>query len=189
MVTRDSSARESGGRDRRERGPRQRRERPQEEDSGLIERVVQIRRVAKVTKGGRHLTFNAMVVVGDGAGHVGASLGKAGAVPDAVRKGTLNARKQMKAVTLNGATIPHEITAKFGACQVLLRPATPGTGIKAGGGVRAVLEAAGVRDILSKSYGSRNTINTVKATLLALDTLREPRAVLARRRGEQPPTA
>ncbi len=184
MVTR-----ETGTRERRDRGPRQRRERVQEEDSGLIERVVQIRRVAKVTKGGRHLTFNAMVVVGDGAGHVGASLGKAGAVPDAVRKGTLNARKQMKAVTLNGTTIPHEITAKFGACKVLLRPATPGTGIKAGGGVRAVLEAAGVRDILSKSYGSRNTINTVKATLLALDTLREPQAVMARRRGDQPASA
>ncbi len=144
---------------------------------------MQIRRVAKVVKGGRHLTFNAMVVVGDGAGHVGASLGKSGAVPDAVRKGTAAARKHMLMVHLNGTTIPHEVTAKFGACRVMLRPASPGTGIKAGGGVRAVLEAVGVRDILSKAHGSRNTINLVKATLVALEMLKDTRATINTRLG------
>ena len=170
--------------ERPDRAARARRE--EAEESGLIERVVQIRRVAKVVKGGRHLTFNAMVVVGDGTGQVGASLGKAGAVPDAVRKGSQNARKTMRPITLNGTTIPHEVSAKFGACKVLLRPASPGTGIKAGGGVRAVLEAVGVRDVLSKAHGSRNTINLVKATLLALSMLKEAKAAIAVRRGEQP---
>ncbi len=151
----------------------------------MIEHVVQIRRVAKVVKGGRHLTFNAMVVVGDGKGNVGVSLGKAGLVPDAVRKGTANARKAMHPVPLSGTTIPHEVTAKFGACIVLLRPASPGTGIKAGGGVRAVLEAAGVRDVLSKSFGARNPINVVKATLLALSQLRDPKTAVAARSGQQ----
>ena len=149
----------------------------------LKEKVVAIKRVAKVVKGGRHLTFNAMVVVGDGAGKVGASLGKAGAVPDAVRKGTTNARKVMEPVTLNGTTIPHEITAKFSGAKVLLKPASPGTGIIAGGGVRAVMEAAGVKDVLSKTFGSSNTINIVKATLKALSLLRDPKTEFARRRG------
>jgi small subunit ribosomal protein S5 len=141
--------------------------------------------VAKVVKGGRHLTFNAMVVVGDGQGSVGASLGKSGAVPDAVRKGTLQARKAMRPIALSGTTIPHEVYAKFGACKVLLRPAMPGTGIKAGSGVRPVLEAVGVRDVLSKTYGARNMINSVKATLKALEMLREPKGAVNRRRGEQ----
>ena len=153
------------------------------EESPYVERVVKIRRVSKVVKGGRHLSFNAMVVVGDGAGNVGASLGKAKAVPDAVRKGTTNARKNMRPVTLMGTTIPHEVTAEFGAAKILLKPAAPGTGVVAGGGVRAVVEAAGVKDILSKTFGSSNTINIVQATLLALGRLRDPRVETARRLG------
>ena len=142
-----------------------------------------------MVKGGRHLTFNAMVVVGDGAGNVGSGLGKAGAVPDAVRKGTSVARKEMHPIKLKEATIPHEMVAKYGAAKVLLMPAAPGTGIIAGGGVRAVMEAAGVRDVLSKTYGSSNTINIVKATMRALDQMRDPVAETRRRRnfGAPPP--
>jgi len=169
-------SRRPGGGQRGERGRR-----GDMEESPYIERVVKIRRVSKVVKGGRHLSFNAMVVVGDGAGNVGASLGKAKAVPDAVRKGTTNARKNMKPVALNGTTIPHEITAEFGAARVLLKPAAPGTGVVAGGGVRAVVEAAGVKDVLSKTFGSSNTINIVRATLVALSELRDPRAETSRR--------
>ena len=164
------------------RGERRSR-RDETEDSGLIERVVKIRRVSKVVKGGRHLTFNAMVVVGDGAGNVGSGLGKAGAVPDAVRKGTSVARKDMHPITLKETTIPHEMVAKYGAAKVLLMPAAPGTGIIAGGGVRAVMEAAGVRDVLSKTYGSNNTINIVKATMKALSQMRDPVFESRRRRG------
>ena len=124
-----------------------------------------------------------MVVVGDGNGNVGAALGKAGAVPDAVRKGTTYAKKEMKHVALNGPTIPHEITSKFSGAKVLLKPAAPGTGVIAGGGVRAVMEAAGVKDVLSKTFGSPNVINIVKATLAALDQLRDPVATIERRKG------
>ncbi|MBN4059471.1 30S ribosomal protein S5, partial [Dehalococcoides mccartyi] len=166
------------GGDRRGRRPRR-----EEEDSGLVERVVKIRRVSKVVKGGRNLTFNAMVVVGDGNGNVGAALGKAGAVPDAVRKGTNYAKKAMKHVTLNGPTIPHETIYKFSGSKVMLKPAAPGTGVIAGGGVRAVMEAVGVKDVLSKTFGSPNIINVVKATLAALDQLRDPIAVVERRKG------
>ena len=162
---------------------RSRRPRRDEEDSGLVERVVKIRRVSKVVKGGRNLTFNAMVVVGDGNGNVGAALGKAGAVPDAVRKGTTYAKKAMTKVELNGPTIPHEITSKFSGAKVLLKPAAPGTGVIAGGGVRAVMDAVGVKDVLSKTFGSSNTINIVKATLAALDQLRDPVAAVERRKG------
>ena len=162
---------------------RGRRPRRDEEDSGLVERVVKIRRVSKVVKGGRNLTFNAMVVVGDGNGNVGAALGKAGAVPDAVRKGTTYAKKAMTKVELNGPTIPHEITSKFSGAKVLLKPAAPGTGVIAGGGVRAVMDAVGVKDVLSKTFGSSNTINIVKATLAALDQLRDPVAAVERRKG------
>ncbi len=173
------------------RGPggerRGRRPRHDEEDSGLVERVVKIRRVSKVVKGGRNLTFNAMVVVGDGNGNVGAALGKAGAVPDAVRKGTAYAKKAMAHVELNGPTIPHEITSKFSGAKVLLKPAAPGTGVIAGGGVRAVMEAVGVKDVLSKTFGSANTINIVKATLKALDQLRDPVAAVERRKGVSKP--
>ena len=177
---------------RRGRGPsapggrgderRRRRNRREEEDSGLIERVVKIRRVSKVVKGGRNLTFNAMVVVGDGNGNVGAALGKAGAVPDAVRKGTTYAKKAMTHVELSGPTIPHEITCKFSGAKILLKPAAPGTGVIAGGGVRAVMEAAGVKDVLSKTFGSSNTINIVKATLIGLNLLRDPVAAVERRK-------
>jgi len=166
------------GGDRRGRRPRR-----DEEDSGLVERVVKIRRVSKVVKGGRNLTFNAMVVVGDGNGNVGAALGKAGAVPDAVRKGTAYAKKAMAHVELNGPTIPHEITSKFSGAKVLLKPAAPGTGVIAGGGVRAVMDAVGVKDVLSKTFGSSNTINIVKATLEALNQLRDPVAAVERRKG------
>jgi len=166
------------GGDRRGRRPRR-----EEEDSGLIERVVKIRRVSKVVKGGRNLTFNAMVVVGDGNGNVGAALGKAGAVPDAVRKGTTYAKKAMKHITLNGPTIPHQVTTKFSGAKVLLKPAAPGTGVIAGGGVRAVMEAVGVKDVLSKTFGSPNIINIVKATLIALDQLRDPVKTVERRKG------
>ncbi|MCX8277940.1 MAG: 30S ribosomal protein S5, partial [Dehalococcoidia bacterium] len=169
-----------GGPGGERRGRRPKRE---EEDSGLVERVVKIRRVSKVTKGGRNLTFNAMVIVGDGNGNVGAALGKAGAVPDAVRKGTTYAKKAMTKVELNGPTIPHEITSKFSGAKVLLKPAAPGTGVIAGGGVRAVMDAVGVKDVLSKTFGSSNTINIVKATLAALAQLRDPVAAVERRKG------
>ena len=142
-----------------------------EEPTDLQERVVQIRRVAKVVKGGRNLTFNAMVVVGDGEGNVGAGLGKGKAVPDAVRKGATIAKKEMLAVALSGSTIPHSVTTKFGSSKVLLRPAQPGAGIKAGGAVRAVMEAAGVKDVVAKALGSRNPINVVKATMQGLQML------------------
>ncbi len=173
-----------GGQGDRGRGRGPRRERPQErEDSGLEERVIKIRRVSKVVKGGRHLSFNALVVVGDSEGKVGFSLGKAKAVPDAVRKGTAGAKREMKSVVLNGTTLPHEIQAKFGGAKVLLRPAAPGTGIIAGGGVRAVMEVVGVKDVLSKTFGSNNTLNIVRATLLALSLLRDPKKEVARRMG------
>ena len=173
-----------GNRGRGQGGERRgRRPRRDEEDSGLVARVVKIRRVSKVVKGGRNLTFNAMVVVGDGNGNVGAALGAAGAVPDAVRKGTTYAKKAMTKIELNGPTIPHEITSKYSGAKVLLKPAAPGTGVIAGGGVRAVMEAVGVKDVLSKTFGSSNTINIVRATLAALDQLRDPVAAVERRKG------
>ena len=179
----NSDSRGSGGGRRQGWERRARRPRREEEDSGLVERVVKIRRVSKVVKGGRNLTFNAMVVVGDGNGNVGAALGKAGAVPDAVRKGTTYAKKAMAHVELNGPTIPHEITSKFSGAKVLLKPAAPGTGVIAGGGVRAVMEAVGVKDVLSKTFGSANTINIVRATLDALHQLRDPITATERRKG------
>ena len=164
-------------------GDRDRRRRRDDEDSGLIERVVQIRRVAKVVKGGGNLSFTALVVVGDGRGQVGVGLGKAKAVPDAVRKGTTIARRDMKPIILNDATVPHEVVVRYGGAKVLIKPAAPGTGIIAGGGVRAAMEAAGVKDVLSKTFGSSNTINIVKATVQGLRSLRDPKVVTARRRG------
>jgi small subunit ribosomal protein S5 len=147
----------------------------------LNEKVVDIRRVAKVIKGGRHLSFTAMVVVGDAEGHVGAGLGKADAVPDAVRKGTAVARKNLIKVPLKGSTIPHAIIGKYGAARVLLKPASTGTGIIAGGGVRAVVENTGIKDILTKSLGSSNPINVVKATLKALSQLKTYEEEMAKR--------
>ncbi len=139
--------------------------------SELEEKLVQVNRVSKVVKGGRRFNFSAVVVVGDGRGMVGAGTGKASEVPNSIRKATDDARKHMIRVPLVGSTIPHEITVSYGASKVLLRPAAPGTGVIAGGGVRPVLEAAGVKDVLSKSLGNNNPINLVRATLLALSRL------------------
>ena len=147
----------------------------------LEERVVQINRVAKVVKGGRRFSFSAVVVVGDGNGHVGAGLGKAGEVPEAIRKGVEDAKKHIIKVPMVGTTIPHEIRQQFGASTVLLRPASQGTGVIAGGSVRAVVEAAGVRDILSKSLGSNNPVNVVRATLDALRNLHSAEELSERR--------
>ena len=152
------------------------------EDAPFVERVVRISRVAKVVKGGRHLSFNAVVVVGDGEGHVGIGMGKADAVPDAVRKGAANARKNIVQISLDGTTIPHEVVTKYGGALVMLKPASPGTGVIAGGAVRAVVELAGVRDILTKARRSTNPVNVVKATFEGLKSLRIPQEEIRKRK-------
>ena len=152
-----------------------------EEREELQERVIDITRVAKVIKGGRRFAFRTVVVVGDGNGRVGIGIGKARGVPDSIRKGTDRARRQMKSVYLSGTTIAHPVVAEFGGAKVLLRPAAPGTGVIAGGSVRAVLEAAGIRDILTKSQGSANLLNVAMATLTALEQLRSPEQTAAMR--------
>jgi len=145
------------------------------------ERVIEIARVAKVVKGGRRFQFRVTVVAGDNRGKVGLGIGKANAVPEAMRKATERAHKNMRSVFTMGTTVPHEVTGRTAGAIVLLKPASPGTGVIAAGGVRAVLEAAGVRDILTKSMGSANVLNVVKATFLALDQLKSPEEESIRR--------
>jgi small subunit ribosomal protein S5 len=137
----------------------------------LEERVVQINRVSKVVKGGRRFSFSTVVVVGDGKGHIGVGMGKAGEVPEAIRKGVEAAKKNVIRIPLNNTTIPHDVETEFAAARVRLLPAAPGTGVIAGRGVRPVIEAAGIKDILSKSYGSNNPVNVVKAAFKALSEL------------------
>jgi small subunit ribosomal protein S5 len=148
----------------------------------LNDKLINVNRVAKVMKGGKRLRFSALVVTGDGAGHVGLGIGKANEVPAAISKGGAQARKNLIKVPLTGNTIPHAITVHFGAATVMLKPAVPGTGVIAGGSVRAVLEACGVKDILAKSLGNSNHINVARATMLALISLRNPKEEVAKRR-------
>jgi small subunit ribosomal protein S5 len=148
----------------------------------LNEKLVHIKRVAKVVKGGRRFSFTALVVVGDGNGKVGEGLGKAKEIPEAIRKGNAVARKRMVKITMKDGTIPYQITGKYCGSKVLLKPASQGTGLIAGGGVRAVLEVAGVKDILTKSLGSENQVNVVRATIKALHQLKTPEEALARRK-------
>ncbi len=147
----------------------------------LKDKLVNVGRTAKVVKGGRRFNFSAIVVVGDGQGHIGSGLGKAGEVVDAVQKATDAAKKSVIQVRLQGTTIPHEVFSKYGSAKILLRPAAPGTGVIASGGVRAVLELAGVQDVLTKSLGSSNPHNIVKATIQALEYLEDAQTVASRR--------
>lgn len=182
----DRNQRGRGGRGGRGsgRGGRQRQQQQApEEDSGLLEKVVHINRCAKVVAGGRRFSFAALVVVGDGEGNVGVGYGKAKEVPECIRKGTERAKKNMRPVKLRNNTIPHSVLGEHDGGRVLLRPATPGTGVIAGGGVRAVLEAAGVKDVLTKSLRSNNPAAMVNATLDALGKLRSKEQIYGLRKG------
>ena len=161
------------------------RQQQQMEDNGLIDKVVRINRVAKVVKGGRNFSFSALVVVGDGEGSVGYGLGKATEVPEAIKKGLEKAKRNMVKISLLNGTVPFEVVGRAGAGQVLLKPASPGTGLIAGGGIRAVLEAVGVTDILTKCIGTHNTQNIVRATMAGLQSLCTKEEV-AKRRGLRP---
>lgn len=181
-----------GGERRGGRGGRgrDREQRQREDDSGgFNERVVHTRRIAKVVKGGRRLRFNALVVVGNGQGQVGVGMGKALAIPDAVRKGTAVARRSTVTIPIKGSTIPHEISVRKGASIVIIKPAPLGTGIIAAGAMRAMLELGGVQDVVGKSLGSRNPINIVQATMEALSLLRDPETERANRLGLSQPSA
>ena len=175
-MTTGTGGRRQGGGGRRDNQPRV------QEEHSAVEKVVHIRRVAKVIKGGKHFRFNAVTVVGDDNGKVGIGYGKGAEVPDAVRKANLSARKHMFLVPLRGRTVPQMVAAKFGASQVLIKPAAPGTGIIAGACIRAVLEAAGIRDVLTKARGSSNPINVVKATFIALQSMHDPKKEVELRR-------
>jgi small subunit ribosomal protein S5 len=169
--------------DRDDRGSRRRGD---GEGSEFEERVVQINRVSKVVKGGRRFSFGSLVVVGDGKGRVGIGLGKAGEVPDSIRKGVEQAKKSLVTIPLDGSTIPHLVVDNYGASEVMLKPAGPGTGVIAGGGARAVIEAAGIKDVLTKVHGSSNPVNVVRATLKALQGLESAKEVASRRRQGAP---
>jgi small subunit ribosomal protein S5 len=162
---------QDGKRDFRRKDSRDRRDR--REESPYVEKVVSVRRVSKVVKGGRNLSFAAFVVIGDENGKVGFSSGKAAAVPDAVRKAVTSAKKDLETIKMKGTTVPHEAIAKYGASKVMIRPASQGTGIIAGGGVRAVMEVVGIKDVISKSHGSANVANVVKATVKALKSMQD----------------
>ena len=153
----------------------------------LNDKLIYIRRVSKVLKGGKRLSFAALVVSGDGAGHVGIGVGKSNEVPEAINKANAMAHKHLIKVHMAGGTIPYEINAKFGATNVMLKPAAPGTGIIAGGSVRAVVEAVGIKDILTKSLGSANKTNVAKAVMLGLASLKDPKVEIAKRSSEEKP--
>jgi small subunit ribosomal protein S5 len=165
-------------------GKQRREPRSQENRDEFDERVLDIKRVAKVIKGGRRFAFRTTVIVGDNRGNVGVGTGKARGVPDAIRKGTDRARRNMRRVVVSGNTIPHPVTAKYGGAEVMLLPAAPGTGVIAGGPVRAVVEAAGIKDILTKSKGSSNMLNVARATLLGLAQLQDMHDI-AKARGKE----
>ena len=148
----------------------------------MIENVIKVRRVSKTVKGGRNLSFNVMVAVGDGAGKVGIALASATAVPDAVQRAVKYAKNKMFDIKLKDTTLPHESIVKFRSSKVMLKPASPGTGLIAGGGVRAVLEAVGVRDVVSKTFGSTNAINVVYATMAALKNMKNPKDEITKRK-------
>ena len=164
------------------RNLRPRRRNRDRDETPLIENVIKVRRVSKTVKGGRNLSFNVMVAVGDGAGKVGIALASASAVPDAVQRAVKYAKNKMFDINLKDTTLPHESIVKFRSSKVMLKPASPGTGLIAGGGVRAVLEAVGVRDVVSKTFGSTNAINVVYATMAALKNMKNPKDEITKRR-------